>query len=306
MARTIWNYDSVKEFVESNGYILCSTREEIEINGRVKAKTKIKVWCKNKEHEPYDVTFDNFKGTSNKKGTRCEQCRRNKDIIWTREKIIDYVESNGYKFINFIEFDKYASRIEIECEKGHRQTRYFSNFHSGKRCRECWITWNEEEIIKFIEDEKYKFIKFVKFDNYASEIEIECEKGHRTTMIFRKFREGHRCSTCNESKGEKIIGEILTKENIEFERQYKFDNCKCKNLLPFDFYLPQYKICIEYDGIQHFEILPHWGGIDKLIETRIHDTIKTYYCQQNNIKLIRIPYWDYNNIEKILTNIIYE
>ena len=167
MARTIWNYDSVKEFVESNGYILCSTREEVEINGCVKAKTKIKVWCKNKEHEPYDVTFDNFKGTSNKKGTRCEQCRRNKDIIWTREKIIDYVESNGYKFINFIEFNKYASRIEIECEKGHR-----------------------------------------------------------TTMIFRKFREGHRCSTCNESKGEKIIGEILTKENIEFEREYKFDNCK--------------------------------------------------------------------------------
>ena len=36
------------------------------------------------------------------------------------------------------------------------------------------------------------------------------------------------------------------------------------------------------------------------IDRKIRDTIKNIYCQQNNIKLIRIPYWDYDNIERIL------
>ena len=35
-------------------------------------------------------------------------------------------------------------------------------------------------------------------------------------------------------------------------------------------------------------------------DRKIRDTIKNIYCQQNNIKLIRIPYWDFNNIEQIL------
>ena len=70
--------------------------------------------------------------------------------------------------------------------------------------------------------------------------------------------------------------------------------------MPFDFYIPSLNVLIEFDGIQHFEILPHWGGIDKLIETKIHDTIKTKYSENNHIKLIRIPYWELNNIEKIL------
>ena len=36
------------------------------------------------------------------------------------------------------------------------------------------------------------------------------------------------------------------------------------------------------------------------MEIKIKDNIKTQYCKDNNIKLIRIPYWDFDNIEEIL------
>lgn len=58
--------------------------------------------------------------------------------------------------------------------------------------------------------------------------------------------------------------------------------------------------CIEYDGEFHYIINKRMGGVDKLISTKIRDTIKNDYCRRNNINLIRIPYWDYNKIETIL------
>ena len=70
--------------------------------------------------------------------------------------------------------------------------------------------------------------------------------------------------------------------------------------LPFDFYLPKYNICIEYDGQQHYKIDCFNNTLLDLMNLRYRDDIKTNYCQQNNIKLIRIPYWDFDNIESIL------
>ena len=59
-------------------------------------------------------------------------------------------------------------------------------------------------------------------------------------------------------------------------------------------------VCIEYDGIQHFEPIERFGGKEEFSRTKIRDNIKTQYCKDNNIKLIRIPYWDFDNIEMIL------
>ena len=47
-------------------------------------------------------------------------------------------------------------------------------------------------------------------------------------------------------------------------------------------------------------MLDYFGGLDGFIDTKIRDTIKTIYCKENNIKLIRIPYWDFDKIEEIL------
>lgn len=75
--------------------------------------------------------------------------------------------------------------------------------------------------------------------------------------------------------------------------------------MPFDFYLPDYNILIEYDGEEHFRPV-NFGGIsdDEALEhlkiTQYHDKIKTNYCQENGIPLIRIPFWEKKNIQNIL------
>lgn len=63
-----------------------------------------------------------------------------------------------------------------------------------------------------------------------------------------------------------------------------------KFLLPFDFYLPKYNILTEYDGIQHFKFIAHFGGKQRFKEQKFNDNLKNEYCIENNIKLYRISY----------------
>jgi very-short-patch-repair endonuclease len=72
--------------------------------------------------------------------------------------------------------------------------------------------------------------------------------------------------------------------------------------LKFDFYLPNYNLCIEYDGRQHFEPIDFFGGEKNFEIIKKRDKIKNEYCLNNNIHLIRIPYNEYKNINSILHN----
>ncbi len=83
---------------------------------------------------------------------------------------------------------------------------------------------------------------------------------------------------------------FLIKNNLDYTHQHKFDECKNINKLSFDFYLPDYNICIEYDGEQHFTSIEFFGGKEGLKNRIKLDKIKTKYCNDNNIKLIRIKY----------------
>lgn len=113
---------------------------------------------------------------------------------------------------------------------------------------------------------------------------------------------GSGCGVCNESKGERIIKDSLTNENILFERQKTFIGCKYKRVLPFDFYLKDYNICIEFDGLQHYKPISTWGGEKNFKYVKKRDKIKNEYCKHNGIKLYRIKYND--NIKDKMNKII--
>lgn len=132
-----------------------------------------------------------------------------------------------------------------------------------------------------------------------------CQCGKETNVVAGDLLSG-RTTSCGcrvESLGEEKIRLILKQNNISFECQKRFDDCCNINPLPFDFYLPDYNCCIEYDGKQHFENNCGWG--EKLQTIQFRDNIKNQYCKDNKIKLIRIPYYDYNllNIEYLLNKI---
>ncbi|MNG10898.1 hypothetical protein D3C84_943960 [compost metagenome] len=124
-----------------------------------------------------------------------------------------------------------------------------------------------------------------------------------------------RCPYCSKgtSNGEKEILNYFKESDTRFNIQYKFDDCKNIFSLPFDFALFDekdiIKFLIEFDGKQHFEPVDFGGrGQDwaekQFIKTQHNDKIKNQYCKDNNIKLYRIPYWKFDEIEEILHKLI--
>ena len=113
------------------------------------------------------------------------------------------------------------------------------------------------------------------------------------------------CHRCKVNKGEERVRQYLNDTGTYFVEQESFEGCKCKKNLSFDFYLPNQNICIEYDGIQHFKPIRFGGMSEEKADVcfkkgQKNDHIKNSYCFLNNIKLIRIPYTEYDNIEEIL------
>ena len=151
-----------------------------------------------------------------------------------------------------------------------------------------------------IHGETYLYDK-TEYVNCRNDVIVTCRKHGDFNIPSKNHLYGIGCPICKSSKGEKNISLYLEKNHIKYIRQYKFNGCKDQKTLPFDFYLPELNMCIEYDGYQHFHEMKIWGGKEKLEYTQKHDKIKTEYCFLNNIKLIRIKY-DENIMYKLNEN----
>lgn len=125
----------------------------------------------------------------------------------------------------------------------------------------------------------------------------KCDCGNLCNAVSRDLIIGHKKSCgCLKSEGESLIQKILQNNHIHYLKEWT-DDKKCKNLktngiLRFDFYLPDYNCCIEYDGIQHFKDTG-WGNFNTAKE---RDNFKTQYCKNHNIKLVRFSYKELNKI----------
>ena len=65
------------------------------------------------------------------------------------------------------------------------------------------------------------------------------------------------------------------------------------------------KLIIEYDGEGHYEPIDFAGKgkewANKNFERiKKYDNLKNDYCKENNLFLLRIPYWEFNNIKEII------
>lgn len=121
-----------------------------------------------------------------------------------------------------------------------------------------------------------------------------CECGAEKDVLGQSLREGKSLSCgghANISKGNEKIAQILKQNNINYETEKTFDSCKDKRYLPFDFYIDN-KYLIEYDGEQHF----NKDSVFDYEYTHSHDLMKSKWCKENNIPLIRIPYTRYEDL----------
>ena len=108
------------------------------------------------------------------------------------------------------------------------------------------------------------------------------------------------CPRCKSSKGETFIREWLKNKEITFSEQHSFPNLKRKKCLTYDFYIPELNILIEYQGIQHYKAVKHFGGEERFKQQKENDEMKQKYAKENRITLVEVPYF-LNTKEKIET-----
>lgn len=241
-------------------------------------------------------------------GHGCKKCSISKRIP-NLNKIKKRLNFDKFEYPK-LETEYYNSRstITIVCKKCEYKFTQTVNNHLNKNqgCPKCAnnIKLTEEEILKRLNernfDKKYTYpYPLEEYRNHLSKITIICDCGNHFKQSFKKHINGQGCPICKKSSyNESLIENILIDKKIKHIKQHKFKDCKNIFQLPFDFYLPDYNICIEYDGRQHYQPIYEWGGESYLCKIKQNDEIKTNYCQNNDIKLYRISYKD-KTIEKL-------
>jgi hypothetical protein len=163
--------------------------------------------------------------------------------------------------------------------------------------------------------EKAKIVHGDRFDYSQTEyinnnfkVKILCPRHGYFEQRPSTHLEGQGCPVCKKSKGELKIEQWLIKNHVSYIPQKTFPECRGKKYpLRFDFYLPEYNICIEFDGNQHFSRYPFFIKnpilVDlKYAEIKAHDKTKTDFCSSKDIKLIRLKHKQ--SINKALFNLM--
>lgn len=136
------------------------------------------------------------------------------------------------------------------------------------------------------------------FKGTKSPIKMMCSCGRDFTVDTTHFIGGKfQCNECRvkQSNIAKLVEIYLIEKNLSYQKEKVFKDCKNKKPLPFDFYLTDYNACIEVDGIGHYRPVAFNGDKEKaeeiFIQRKNNDEIKNKYCKNNNIPLLRLPFW---------------
>lgn len=264
------------------------------------------------------------------RGEKCPVCAQKikaEKRKYTIEKIKHFVEvesKSGCKLDTDI-YVGYKKKLRVLCSDcGKPYLVSFDNFVRKQkyRCNKCQKVIGSlkqadtiESVIEFVKNNSSSKLLSDKYENAHQKLLFECECGNNfiTTMNSFKTKHKRQCNECTSSKGEKEIARYLKQNYISFIPEFKFIDCKNYRQLPFDFAIfdvySNLSYLIEYQGPHHYKPT-RFNGIsleiakENFLRTIKNDKIKNDYCLKNNIKLIKIPYGDFKNINAILDNIL--
>jgi len=274
----------------------------------IRSKSKVIIICR--KHKEFSI-----RPNDHLNGQGCPECKKETLSKLKKHTINNFlikankIHNYTYDYSQSI-YNGTGINIKIICKKHgiFKQTPH--NHLTGQGCPTCKFEFlsnynkstKEEFINKSIKIHKdnndYSLVEYIKS---KSKVKIICKKCNN---IYEQKPNSHllgnSCPKCKSSKGEIKILNYLIENSISFIHQKTFNGCKNKQLLQFDFYLPDYNTCIEYDGKQHYESIDFFGGEIGFKNTQIRDNIKNNFCKNNNIIMIRITYKDFKNIKTIL------
>lgn len=188
---------------------------------------------------------------------------------------------------------------------GHEWETYPHNLLCGRGCASCsrHLKYTTESFINRINEINCNIEVIGEYINNHTPIKCRCLIDNTIWSPFPSnllSEEG--CPTCNMSHGEKKIMKYLNDNNIDYIPQYSFDDLRgvSGGLLFYDFYLTSYNILIEYQGEFHNHT-DRLRSDEEFYKQQMHDDKKFNYAKDHNINLLEIWYYDFDNINNILS-----
>ena len=317
------NFALIENAFKQAGYILLSKAEDY-----INCNTKLQYICSNHPNIIQEIDWRHFQ-----RGQRCPLCRPKRigeSVKYSLNEVIEILKEHGYIYIDG-DYQNYHSKLKIKCQKHPEEVIEVEFGKCSLNSQKKWIcpkckAEDKQIKLKLRQEEQYeKFCKKCKEKGYIPISKLEDYKNHNSLVVYKCSKHGifsasftnfvdnnTGCPICKSSKGELKIIDFLNKNNIDFQRQKKFKelfvslngNINNKNLLSYDFYLPEYNLLIEYQGEYHdgtvHKLNPKRQTLKDLEEQQYRDKLKKQYALDHNINFLEIWYWDFNEIEKIL------
>jgi very-short-patch-repair endonuclease len=263
--------------------------------------SKIKILCKT--HGAFmQIAWNHINGAG------CPECAGL--IKKTTEKFIK--ESNkvhkyryDYSKTNYI---RIRDKVEIKClTHGTFFQEPFIHL-KGSGCPKCAHSFQSDtqsfiDKAREIHNDLYNYEK-TKYIQSKEKVIITCKKHGDFFQSPNNHLKGTGCPRCRRSKGEILIQQYLDKNSIKYIEQHKIDGCKNKRRLSFDFFLPDFNVCIEFDGLQHFKSSDFFGGNKRLLDVIRNDEIKNDFCKNAGLELIRINDFNVYLLDSMLEKFI--
>lgn len=244
------------------------------------------------------------------RGKGCPRCAGNEKH--TQESFLNTVNRVNPDVEVIGKYVSKKDKIEARCKScGHIWAPIGDSLLAGHGCPKCKSRKLSADRMKNIVDftaelsSKNRNIVIVSeyFGTHRNALFQCLTCGYQWNALPNNVLRGTGCPKCSASHGERIVSQILDRLNIDYRREYVFNDCRTKRVMPFDFYLPKYNACIEYDGIQHFEPVKYFGGVDGFRDRRKKDRDKNLYCLNNKIRLLRVPYYE-DDIQDMISTFI--
>ena len=311
MTKTIrWNINLVTEYVNNNSSsVLISTEFT-----RAKDKLSFRCECGNE----YSTTFESFRLNNKKQCSDCGRKIMKKKQSLSYKEVLKYVKDNSDSILLSESYVNTKEKLLFKCKCGDTFEKSFEKFKSkSKTCKNCSYkaisesqTFNYEFVKEYIESKNCKLLDD-KYTDSDTNLNVKCNCGLKFIVKFNYFKNHNQtnCKVCTGkiSKGELIIKRLLDDKSIKYKEQFSFKDLKSdngKHFLKFDFAIfdefNKINFLLEFDGKQHYQAVDFFGGEASFNTLKKNDTYKNEYCKLNNIKLIRIPYFDIDNVENIL------
>lgn len=189
-----------------------------------------------------------------------------------------------------VNYKNNRTKVCIICPKHGEFYMTPSNILLGHNCPGCSKGNSLKDFIKkadIIHKNKYNYSKVV-YTNGRTKVDIICNKHG----IFRQTPINHisgcGCPKCKikSSHLEIEVKDCLISNLIKFEQQKTWKWLTYRTNQYVDFYLPDYNIVIECQGLQHFQEIEFFGGVELYEDTKLRDKNKLDLCTKNGIKVL--------------------